>query len=201
MLIPERAPEKINASSALDTLTLNLLAPMLFAKHFTKFLLPKKRTATTSTATSGQTNNNNSSSSQMGSSVLPPVAGLNPNISILAFMSARVGSISDNRSGGWYSYRASKAGLNQLVKSVDLYLKMRRGVGGSGSGSGGAACVGLHPGTVKTELSREFWAGVEAEGKLFEPGFAAERLLAVLEGLNGGMGGRCWDWKGEEIVP
>ena len=62
-------------------------------------------------------------------------------------------------------------------------------------------CVGLHPGTVKTELSREFWAGVEAEGKLFEAGFAAERLLTVLERLEAGMGGRCWDWRGWEIEP
>ena len=166
MLVPERAPDKISAESALATLTLNLLAPMLLMKHFAPFL-PRKTTS------------------------LEPVQGLNDS-AIMAFMSARVGSISDNRAGGWYSYRASKAGVNQLVKSLDVWLQLQSGQK--------AMSVGLHPGTVKTELSREFWGSTPKE-KLFEPGFAAERLLGVLGGMRREGRGRCWDWKGEEVLP
>jgi NAD(P)-dependent dehydrogenase (short-subunit alcohol dehydrogenase family) len=168
MLVPEKAPEKIEYDSALDTLKLNLLANMMLAKHFVPFL-PKK------------------------SAELEQVEGLPEGKGVLAFMSARVGSISDNKLGGWYSYRASKAGVNQLVKSVDIYLKMRSGERG--------ICVGLHPGTVKTELSREFWGGVK-EGKLFSGEYSAERLVEVVNGLGVDDGrGRCWDWKGEEVPP
>lgn len=169
MLVPERAPDKIQHDSALETLKLNLLAPMMLAKYFVP-LLPKKAPA---------------------KEPLPKIQGLN-DLAVLAFMSARVGSISDNARGGWYSYRSSKAGVNQLVKSLDISLRM--------SSAGKAVCVGLHPGTVKTDLSRDFWGGVPKE-KLFESAFSAERLVEVVKGLEAGMGGRCWDWKGEEIMP
>lgn len=114
-------------------------------------------------------------------------------------MSARVGSIADNDLGGWYSYRASKAAVNQLTKSFDNHLRTSSGEN--------AAAVSLHPGTVKTGLSREFWGNVR-EGKLFSPGFAAERLVDVVRECGGGgeaglrrHRGRCWDWAGEEIPP
>lgn len=108
-------------------------------------------------------------------------------------MSARVGSISDNRSlGGWYSYRASKAAVNQLARTLDIGL--RQSAGGKAMG------VSLHPGTVKTGLSEEFWGNVKGE-KLFSPEFAAERLVEVVKGLREGDGGRCWDWEGKEILP
>ncbi|EXJ62541.1 hypothetical protein A1O7_02979 [Cladophialophora yegresii CBS 114405] len=166
MLVPERAPDKIEYESALDTLKLNLLAPMMLVKHFVGFL-PRKSTT------------------------LEPEDGL-PDPAVLALMSARVGSISDNRLGGWYSYRASKAGLGQLVKCTDIFLKMKTGTK--------AMCIGLHPGTVKTGLSEEFWESTAKE-KLFSPEFAAERLLGVVEGLEEANGGRCWDWQGKEIPP
>jgi NAD(P)-dependent dehydrogenase (short-subunit alcohol dehydrogenase family) len=119
------------------------------------------------------------------------VEGLS-DLAVMAMMSARVGSISDNGRGGWYSYRASKAGVNQLVRSLNIHLKMSSG--------GSAVCVGLHPGTVKTGLSKEFWGSTPKE-KLFEPEFSAEKLVGVVKGLEGQQGGRCWDWKGEEIMP
>lgn len=170
MLVPERAPDKIEYESALATLKLNLLSPMMLAKHLVP-LLPRK--------------------TQARQQPLEKVAGLN-DLAVLALMSARVGSISDNVRGGWYSYRCSKAAVNQLVRSLNIHLKMSSG--------GSAVCVGLHPGTVKTDLSREFWASTPKE-KLFEAGFAAEALGGVVKGLEAGMGGRCWDWKGEEIMP
>jgi len=170
LLHPEKAPTLIDYDKALDTLKLNLLTPMILLKYLQPFL-PKK------------------------SAKLQPMDGL-PNAAVLAFMSARVGSISDNRLGGWYSYRASKAGLNQLVKSADIYQKMQS--------AGNACVVGLHPGTVKTELSKEFWSNVE-EGKLFTPEFSAERLCEVVKGLGGTdieeFRGRCWDWEGKRIPP
>jgi NAD(P)-dependent dehydrogenase (short-subunit alcohol dehydrogenase family) len=166
MLVPERAPDKISYDAALATLKLNLLAPMLLMKHFAAFL-PRKTTP------------------------LAAVPGLN-DAAIMAFMSARVGSISDNQRGGWYSYRASKAGVNQLVKSLDILLQLQAGPK--------AMSVGLHPGTVKTDLSREFWESTPQE-KLFEPAFAAEKLLGVLQAMQSSGRGKCWDWAGKEILP
>ena len=107
-------------------------------------------------------------------------------------MSARVGSITDNKLGGWYSYRASKAAVNSIAKSVDIYLQQRCRAKGM--------CVALHPGTVKTELSEDFWASTPLD-KLFEPEFAAERLVEVVKTVGLGGRGKCWDWEGKEIPP
>ncbi|KZV85330.1 NAD(P)-binding protein [Exidia glandulosa HHB12029] len=106
-------------------------------------------------------------------------------------ISARVGSITQNAKGGWYSYRASKAALNQVVKSFDLQIKMR---------GQPAIAVGVHPGTVKTDLSKDFWESVDQE-KLFEPEKAAEMLVGVVNGLGEEQRGRIWDYKGEEVPP
>lgn len=173
MLQPEKSPSQISYETALSTFKLNTLAPMMLLKHFLPFL-PKKSVSLSSLDN------------------LPPSA-------VLACMSARVGSISDNNLGGWYSYRASKAALNQVVKSVDIFAKMQAGKN--------ACVIGLHPGTVKTGLSKEFWGTVK-EGKLFSPEFAAERLCDVVglkaEGGGGGVDGyrgRCWDWNDTEVKP
>lgn len=94
--------------------------------------------------------------------------------------------------GGWYTYRASKAGVNQLVKSFDIYLRQKSG--------DRAVAIALHPGTVKTGLSQPFWASTAKE-KLFSPDYAAERLVAVVAALEVEGRGKCWDWKGEEVLP
>ncbi|KQM61624.1 MULTISPECIES: SDR family NAD(P)-dependent oxidoreductase [unclassified Sphingomonas] len=111
--------------------------------------------------------------------------------STIACISARVGSISDNRLGGWYGYRASKAALNQIVRTaaIELARSHRQTV-----------CVALHPGTVDTGLSKPFQRGVPAE-KLFTPAYSAERLLAVLDGLTPAQSGRIFAWDGAEIAP
>ena len=111
--------------------------------------------------------------------------------SAMAALSARVGSISDNRTGGWYGYRASKAALNMVVRCAAIEIGRTRPE---------AVCVALHPGTVSTALSRPFQARV-APGTLFEPDFAAESLLAVLDGLTPAQSGRCFAWDGAEIAP
>lgn len=94
-------------------------------------------------------------------------------------MLVRVGSIADNRVGGWYSYRASKAAMNQVVRTFDSYLRDAAG--------GNAATVGLHPGTVRTGLGKEFWGSARKE-KLFEGEWVAERLVQVVKGT--GVEGR-----------
>jgi NAD(P)-dependent dehydrogenase (short-subunit alcohol dehydrogenase family) len=155
----------------MHTFAINTIGPMLLAKYFTPFL-PKKSTSLPSPAEAEEEG-------------LPPQATwLN--------MSARVGSTTDNKLGGWYSYRASKAGVNSFTKSLDLYLAARAG--------DKAMAIAYHPGTVKTGLSKEFWGNVKEE-KLFEPGYAVERLLEVVRGVGTEGRGRCWDWKGEEVLP
>jgi len=108
-----------------------------------------------------------------------------------AALSARVGSIGDNRLGGWYGYRASKAALNMLVKTLAIELAR---------GRPDAFCVGLHPGTVDTALSAPFQRGVQPE-KLFAPADAADRLLVVLGGLGPADSGGCFAWDGRPIPP
>jgi NAD(P)-dependent dehydrogenase (short-subunit alcohol dehydrogenase family) len=109
----------------------------------------------------------------------------------IACISARVGSIADNRLGGWYGYRASKAALNQIVRTAAIELARTRPQ---------AMCVALHPGTVDTGLSKPFKRGVPAE-KLFTPAYSADRLLAVLDGLAPAQSGRIFAWDGAEITP
>ncbi|OAK98185.1 short-chain dehydrogenase/reductase-like protein [Phaeosphaeriaceae sp. SRC1lsM3a] len=170
LLFPEKSPSQINADDALLTFRTNTLGPMLMLKHFSPFL-PKKNASSNFTA--------------------EEMSGL-PQVSTTAVMSARVGSISDNRLGGWYSYRASKAGVNQLVKTFDNHLRTAAGEN--------AVAVALHPGTVKTDLSKEFWGNVK-EGKLFEREWVAERLVQVVNGVGTEGRGRCWDWEGKEVLP
>lgn len=108
---------------------------------------------------------------------------------VFAALSARVGSISDNRLGGWHAYRASKAALNQVLKTCSIELARK---------APGALCVGLHPGTVDSALSEPFQRNVP-EGKLFTPDYAARRLLSVIDALAPEHTGRVFDWAGEEV--
>ena len=110
---------------------------------------------------------------------------------VFAVLSARVGSIGDNRLGGWHSYRASKAALNQLIRCFSIELSTKRPQ---------AICVSLHPGTVDTGLSKPYQSGVP-EGNLFTPAESARRLLGVLDVLTPAQSGRVFDWAGKEIEP
>jgi len=109
--------------------------------------------------------------------------------SVFAALSARVGSISDNRLGGWHAYRASKAALNMLIRNFAIE-QVRRAPGN--------ICVGLHPGTVDTGLSKAFQGGVPG-GKLLSPAQAAGYLLGVIDGLTPEDSGKCFDWAGKEV--
>lgn len=120
---------------------------------------------------------------------LPRLARRGP--AVFAVLSARVGSISDNRLGGWYAYRASKAALNMLVRTLSIELARRRPQ---------AICVGLHPGTVETPLSRPFLAAGGGR-PVFSPAESADHLLAVIGGLTPAHSGRIYAWDGSEIPP
>ena len=106
---------------------------------------------------------------------------------VFATLSARVGSISDNRLGGWYSYRASKAALNQLVRTAAVELARR---------CPEAFCIALHPGTVATGLSAPF---AKTGLQVHQPLEAAHHLLGVLNGLSAGSTGGFFDWRGEPV--
>ncbi len=110
---------------------------------------------------------------------------------VFAALSARVGSIGDNRIGGWTGYRASKAALNQIVRTLSIELARTHPR---------ALLVGLHPGTVDTALSAPFQRGV-APGTLFDAAHSARLLLGVVEGLAEADSGGCFDWSGARIAP
>ena len=110
---------------------------------------------------------------------------------VFATLSARVGSITDNRLGGWHAYRASKAALNMLICNFALELARDRPL---------AVCVGLHPGTVETSLSEPFQRGVPPT-QLFTPVYSANCMLKVLESLTPADSGGVFAWDGARIAP
>jgi NAD(P)-dependent dehydrogenase (short-subunit alcohol dehydrogenase family) len=109
--------------------------------------------------------------------------------SVFAALSARVSSLSDNRSGGWHAYRASKAALNMLIRNGAIELASRNKA---------AVCVTLHPGTVDTAMSAPFKAGVAAD-KLFTPDQSAAHLLDVIDRLTPAVSGALIAWDGQTI--
>ncbi len=106
---------------------------------------------------------------------------------VFATLSAKVGSIGDNRLGGWYSYRAAKAALNQLVRTAAIELARAKPE---------AICVALHPGTVNTGLSSPFAkTGLEVQ----TPAESAARLLAVIDALEAPASGGFFNHHGETL--
>lgn len=167
----EKSPSQIDAENALHSFQVNTLGPLLLMKHLSPFLPTKSTPAFPTEQNQGL---------QL------------PSHAIYAMMAARVGSISDNASGGWYSYRASKSSVFQLAKTFDLYLRTRS--------RERALAVAMHPGTVQTDFTKDFWSGRE----MLQPLDSADQLLRFLVGMSPGLKdgrGKCWDWKGEEISP
>ncbi len=110
---------------------------------------------------------------------------------VLAVLSARVGSIGDNRLGGWVGYRSAKAALNQIVRTVAIEVARTHPR---------AVIAGLHPGTVATALSAPFQRNVTPDA-LFTPEQAAAHLLAGIDRLTPADSGGCFDWSGSRIIP
>ncbi|HDZ09457.1 SDR family NAD(P)-dependent oxidoreductase [Pseudohongiella sp.] len=119
--------------------------------------------------------------------LLPALGGSTP--CRMLTLSARVGSISDNHKGGWYSYRASKAALNMVVKTAAIEYARR---------APNVKLVAFHPGTVDTALSKPFQRNVP-EGKLFSADFVAERLLTISSDLPVDGDASYLDWAAETI--
>jgi NAD(P)-dependent dehydrogenase (short-subunit alcohol dehydrogenase family) len=107
-----------------------------------------------------------------------------------AALSARVGSISDNRLGGWHSYRASKSALNMLIRNLAIEWQRKNSQ---------SIIVGLHPGTVETALSAPFKGNPEHER--LNPARAAKHMLSVLHGLVPAQSGQIFAYDGSAITP
>ncbi len=104
---------------------------------------------------------------------------------VFAALSARVGSIGDNRLGGWYSYRASKAALNQLIHTAAIEVARSHKQ---------AICVTLHPGTVATRFTEKY----SDHARVSAPE-AASNLISVIENLSPSETGKFFDWSGAEV--
>ncbi len=106
--------------------------------------------------------------------------------SLICSLSARVGSIGDNSLGGWYSYRAAKSALNQIVRTTAIELSRTHKQ---------SVCVALHPGTVATEFTRKY-AG---RHPTVTPDVAAQNLVDVMQSLNPTQTGQFFDWAGKPV--
>ena len=176
---PERSLDAVDREWLLKSVDVNCAGPILVTKALRKALNAGRR----------------------GTANARPV-------SVVANLSARVGSISDNglgassasetfsrlprrhrrvRAGGWYSYRLSKAALNQATVTCARELRRQRTI-----------CVALHPGTTDTGLSKPFQARVAPE-KLFPVEFTASQLLDIVDGLEEDDSGRFIDWAGADV--
>jgi NAD(P)-dependent dehydrogenase (short-subunit alcohol dehydrogenase family) len=106
-----------------------------------------------------------------------------------AVLSAMVGSIGDNRLGGWYGYRASKAALNQFIRTLAIECRVKHPL---------ATILAIHPGTTDTGLSRPFQRNVRP-GRLFSPATTAARILQVIASAEGTRSGCFLNWDGSEL--
>ncbi|ORX92445.1 cell-cell signaling protein csgA-like protein [Basidiobolus meristosporus CBS 931.73] len=161
ILHAEKAIEQMDMHAALETFQINTLGPMASAKHFVPLLCQDANPE-------------------------DPFLG---EFSVFASISARVGSIGDNRLGGWYSYRCSKAAVNQFTRTLSREFNNRKRK---------SLAVSLHPGTVDTGLSAPFQANI-AKSSLFTPDVAANHLFQVLQQLSARHNGRFLAWDGKEI--
>ncbi len=108
---------------------------------------------------------------------------------VFAILSARVGSINDNRLGGWYAYRASKAAVNMLIKTASIEITRKQP---------NTIVVGLHPGTVDSQLSEPFQRNIKSE-KLFTPEYSTKKMMSVIQELKINDSGNTFAWDGKKI--
>ncbi|CBQ71951.1 related to short chain dehydrogenase [Sporisorium reilianum SRZ2] len=180
ILHAEKNLSQISLEHVQQTFAVNTFSHLLAFKHFVP-LIP--RGAEAKQILEGKVDN-------VAEGVLPG------DLSVVASLSARVGSIGDNSKGGWYSYRASKAALNQLIKTLSKELELR---------SVPAISVGLHPGTVRSNLSKNFTGGEGSDKPLdrskgqFEASEAAKNLVDVVSALTKADNGTLRDYKNDII--
>lgn len=164
-MFPEKTVTKVSYSDALETFKVNTLGPLLMMKHFLP-LLPRE-----------------------------PIPGTNlfpQDFSLITSISARVGSIADNKLGGWYSYRSSKAAQNQITKTFNTELRI---------GRYHAMAIGYHPGTVETSLSGEMGKNRREAGErgAFTVDEAVDKMVGVIREVKQDKSGTVLDWQGKQI--
>ncbi|CAL9129794.1 unnamed protein product [Musa textilis] len=159
VLQPETTLTKVEKSSLLLAYEVNAIGPVLVIKHMWPLL-------------------------KVGGG-----SGTERKHAVVASLSARVGSIGDNRLGGWHSYRASKTALNQLTKTISVEFARKKDP---------IICILLHPGTVDTDLSRPFQRNVP-KGKLFTKEFSVQNLLSIIDNAKSSDNGKFFAWDGQEI--
>ncbi|XP_058071691.1 uncharacterized protein LOC131220857 isoform X2 [Magnolia sinica] len=158
VLQPETTLTKVQKSSLMFAYEVNAVGPILVIKHMWPLL-------------------------KAGGG-----SGTERDVAIVANLSARVGSIGDNRFGGWHSYRSSKSALNQLTKTISVEFARKDPI----------ACILLHPGTVDTDLSKPFQRNVP-DGKLFTKEFSVQKLLGIIDNVKIRDNGKFFAWDGQEI--
>ena len=163
--LPERSFKEMSLEGMTQTFTLNTFAPALVIKEFSP-LLKKSSTKGYRYKESSQ----------------PPV---------FAAISARVGSIEDNKKGGWTSYRASKAALNMILQNAHWEF----GMGGKRK----IIVMALHPGTVDTELSKPFQEMAKKQYEIFPPDYSAEMLVKLCVNSNAEKSGGFYAYDGNKI--
>ncbi|GAA6015275.1 hypothetical protein JCM11491_000995 [Sporobolomyces phaffii] len=178
VLHADKSVAEVNPDQLLETFQLNTFAHLLTFKHFYP-LLPKK---------------NDIKSSAAGSSSQDPANGyVHPGLGVFASLTARIGSIGDNKKGGWIGYRASKAATNQVIATLQRELELR---------STPSIAVALHPGTVVgTNLSKP-WTKESDAGKkegVHDAETATRKLLEVIGKMKKEDGGRFVDYAGKDI--
>ncbi|XP_020230792.1 uncharacterized protein LOC109811446 [Cajanus cajan] len=159
VLHPETTLNKVEKSSLMLAYEINAVGPILVIKHMWPLL-------------------------KVGGG-----HGTERSAAVVASLSARVGSIGDNRLGGWHSYRSSKAALNQLSKTVSVEFGRKKDP---------IVCILLHPGTVDTDLSKPFQRNVPPE-KLFSKEFSVQKLLSIINNVKSHDNGKFFAWDGQEI--
>ncbi|KAG7528920.1 hypothetical protein FFLO_05877 [Filobasidium floriforme] len=188
-LHPEKSLAQLDPSTALQSLALNSLGHLLLYKHILQFV-----------PTSRQFQSQLEDLQEIGD---PARGWIRPDGGVWLSTSARVGSIGDNRKGGWYSYRASKAALNQMIRTLDHELVMKKS---------SALVSTRHPGTTLTSFTRPIIGSPEPDPSrgLFTPEEGALKMLEMIQrarrgdvrgetGEMTGHGGGFYDWKGERV--
>ncbi|KAK1164592.1 C-factor isoform X1 [Acipenser oxyrinchus oxyrinchus] len=182
MLLPsgkgETSLRDVSCEGLVATLTTNTVGPLVMAKYFSPLLMKGSGAFGQQTADESKHHSG-----------------------ILVNMTAKVGSIGDNRKcfkslwknktrlGGWYSYRMSKAALNMATRNLSIEL---------GRGRPKVVCVSLHPGTVDTDLSRPYHKNVPKD-KLFTTECSVQYLMNLIDNLSVDKTGKCFAWDGSEV--
>ena len=167
---PERALSKMDRSWLETTMAVNVIGPVMLTKELLPLLTQQQRRGRP----------------KPDEAVCEVAAPPRPN-AIVANLSARVGSITDNGLGGWYSYRMSKTALNQATRTMALEFKRNL-----------VWTVALHPGTTNTDLSKPFHKNVK-DGSLFPVDFTVTQLLSLIDSMQEENSGGFYDWSGKAI--